>query len=92
MDGDGWRREISNGISGARKSGSTKAVKGPEQTNFERKTSMAEETPKKPNEKPQPDPNKAEIEPLSDEALEEVAGGDSSDNCCSCSDCSRSIA
>jgi hypothetical protein len=53
---------------------------------------MAEETPKKPNEKPQPDPNKAEIEPLSDEALEEVAGGDSSDNCCSCSDCSRSIA
>jgi len=29
-----------------------------------------------------------EIEPLSDEALENVAGGDSSDGCCSCSGCS----
>jgi hypothetical protein len=32
-----------------------------------------------------------EIEPLSDEALETVAGGKSSDGpaCCSCSDCSN---
>ncbi len=51
---------------------------------------MAEET-KKPNDQPKPDPNKADIEPLSDEALEEVAGGDSSDSCCSCSDCSRAV-
>lgn len=50
---------------------------------------MADETPKKPNEQPIPDPNKAEIEPLSDEALEEVAGGTSSDSCCSCLSCSR---
>jgi hypothetical protein len=34
------------------------------------------------------DPRKdTEIEPLSDEALEDVAGG-SSGNCCSCSGCS----
>ncbi|HEY7406517.1 MAG TPA: hypothetical protein VIB39_23515 [Candidatus Angelobacter sp.] len=33
--------------------------------------------------------NKAEIEPLSDQALEEVAGGASSDSCCSCSSCSK---
>jgi hypothetical protein len=33
--------------------------------------------------------NQAEIEPLSDEALEEVAGGASSDSCCSCSSCSK---
>ena len=34
---------------------------------------------------------KVEIEPLSDEALEDVSGGltpDSSDGCCSCSSCS----
>jgi hypothetical protein len=32
-----------------------------------------------------------EIEPLSDDALESVAGGKSSDgdNCCSCSNCSN---
>ena len=36
---------------------------------------------------------KAEIEPLSDEALQDVSGGlapDSSDGCCSCSSCSGS--
>ncbi len=33
--------------------------------------------------------DKAEIEPLSDESLEEVAGGASSDSCCSCSSCSK---
>ncbi len=53
---------------------------------------MAEETPKKPNEQPVPEPNKSEIEPLSDEALEDVAGGDSSDSCCSCTGCSAASA
>jgi hypothetical protein len=35
--------------------------------------------------------DKLEIEPLSDEALEMVAGGKSSDgqNCCSCDNCSN---
>lgn len=34
--------------------------------------------------------NDVEIEPLSDEALEDVAGGEAagSSNCCSCSNCS----
>jgi hypothetical protein len=34
-----------------------------------------------------------EIEPLSDAALESVAGGKSSDgdNCCSCRDCSNDV-
>ena len=36
------------------------------------------------------DQNRTEIEPLSDEALEEVAGGSSSESCCSCSGCSNS--
>jgi len=49
---------------------------------------MADEN-KKPNDAPKADP-KAEIEPLSDEALEEVAGGVSSDTCCSCTSCSNS--
>jgi hypothetical protein len=54
---------------------------------------MANDTPNKPNDPTQPEPGKAEIEPLSDEALEEVAGGAleqaaSSNSCCSCSDCS----
>lgn len=37
------------------------------------------------------DIDKLEIEPLSDEALELVAGGKSSDgaSCCSCSNCSN---
>ncbi len=52
---------------------------------------MANDT-NKPNDPTQPEPAKAEIEPLSDEALEEVAGGvleaASSNSCCSCSDCS----
>ena len=34
---------------------------------------------------------KPEIEPLSDEALEDVSGGDSSDGCCSCSSCSSGL-
>ena len=37
--------------------------------------------------------DQTDIEPLSDEALEEVAGGlasDSSGSCCSCSGCSNS--
>lgn len=51
---------------------------------------MADETNKKPNEASTPAPNNAEVEPLSDEALEDVAGGTSSDTCCSCSDCSNS--
>ena len=40
------------------------------------------------------EPKKPEIEPLSDEALEDVSGGllDSSDGCCSCSSCSSSAA
>jgi len=49
---------------------------------------MADEINKKQNQQPQPDPKKPEIEPLSDEALEEVAGGLSSDSCCSCTSCS----
>ncbi len=46
----------------------------------------------KPNDPKQPEP---EIEPLSDESLEEVSGGltrietpASSDSCCSCTSCS----
>ena len=30
-----------------------------------------------------------EIEPLTDESLEDVAGGSSSESCCSCADCSN---
>lgn len=48
---------------------------------------MADE--KKQNQQPKPE-NKPQIEPLSDEALEEVAGGLSSDSCCSCASCSQS--
>ncbi len=46
---------------------------------------MADE--KKQKKQPEPE-SKPQIEPLSDEALEEVAGGDSSDSCCSCTACS----
>lgn len=51
---------------------------------------MADESNKKQNEASTPAPNNAEVEPLSDEALEEVAGGVSSDTCCSCASCSNS--
>lgn len=44
------------------------------------------------DEKTKNDVDNLEIEPLSDEALESVAGGSSSDgpSCCSCSSCSNS--
>ena len=37
------------------------------------------------------EPKKPEIEPLSDEALEDVSGGDSSSGCCSCDSCSSGV-
>ena len=52
---------------------------------------MANEEKKVPNQETEKD-KKAEIEPLSDEALEDVSGGDSSDGCCSCTACSGSVA
>ncbi len=53
---------------------------------------MANESPKNQNEQ-KPEPAKPEVEPLSDQALEDVAGGvvsadGSSDSCCSCTACS----
>lgn len=53
---------------------------------------MAEEIKKKPSGQPEPDSKKTDIEPLSDEALEEIAGGLSSDSCCSCAGCSSKTA
>jgi hypothetical protein len=53
---------------------------------------MANESPKNQDEQKKPEPGKPEVEPLSDEALEDVAGGAlsamSSDSCCSCASCS----
>jgi hypothetical protein len=52
---------------------------------------MANDTPNTPQ---QPEQEKPEIEPLSDQALEDVSGGlsriepSSSDSCCSCTSCS----
>jgi hypothetical protein len=52
---------------------------------------MANDTPNQSNDPKPLEPGTPEIEPLSDEALEEVAGGiipASSNSCCSCSGCS----
>ncbi len=53
---------------------------------------MANDTPNQHDDPKQPAPGTPEIEPLSDEALEDVAGGlareASSNSCCSCSGCS----